>query len=133
MHRAASSYMPCKLRFAPFASSLTSHMPRSAPGSMLLHFSSLELAACQSVVLTAIDCHRRSGQQSMVLGVHRGSEDLDVAVTPALSADGGRIGVHLASNLKLTHKRSSGPVQAISAASIQLARCFGVVLGGVLL
>ena len=67
----------------------------------------------------------------MVLGVRRGEQLLDLPVTPTLSADGtGRIGVQLTSNLSFTHAKAASLPAAAKAASVQLARCFGVVLGG---
>ena len=67
----------------------------------------------------------------MVLGVQRGDQRLEVPVVPALSADGsGRIGVQLTSNFRFTHSRLATPSEGVRIATVQLARCFGVVLGG---
>ena len=76
-------------------------------------------------------CCRDSPEHRLVLGIRRGKQLLDVPVVPAVSAQGiGRIGVQLASNYTFSHSRAATPSDAARVASIQLSRCFGVVLGG---
>lgn len=67
----------------------------------------------------------------MILGIRRGEQLLDLPVTPALAGDGGgRLGVQLVPNISFTHRRAADMPAAALVASKQLARCFGIVLGG---
>ncbi|KAK9808212.1 hypothetical protein WJX73_009389 [Symbiochloris irregularis] len=100
-------------------------------GDVIMSVGKSEIPAAPSAVARVVNAIMDSPEHSMDLGVRRKGEMVHVAVTPALGADGsGRIGVQLASNLTFTHSPARNAVDATRAASVQLARCFGIVLGG---
>ena len=76
-------------------------------------------------------CCRRHPEHDIVLDVQRSGLTSRYTLQPELDAKGdGRLGLHLASNVKYRHTKATGLPDAAMRANGALVRCFSQVLGG---
>ncbi|KAK9841926.1 hypothetical protein WJX84_004982 [Apatococcus fuscideae] len=100
-------------------------------GDIITRVADMAVPAEPRAVANVVGLITRSPDQQLMVEVDRRGQKLSLPITPAPDVTGGgRIGIQLAPNAKLSYKRPQSPVQVLTVAADQFGRLTSTVTSG---